>query len=71
MNLEQAFLEKMRQHDPERYKEVCKKYPVLTKRALGRIYEHELSGFGLIGLQQSRLPEADRESYGFYDEEDE
>lgn len=70
MNAEQRFLRDFKNRNPKEYYEICKKYPTLGRKKLQEIYEHEVIGCGLLGLQQTRFTELDAESYGFYTEEE-
>lgn len=50
----QAFFELSESSDPERYKEVCQKYPVQTPLRRQVIRRRELN-VGLLGLSASRI----------------
>jgi hypothetical protein len=58
------FLKKCEEEDSEKYKELEKKYPILSDRRYRTIREKERT-VGLIGLQPSdRLPRWVVEKYG-------
>jgi hypothetical protein len=49
------FFAKCREDDPERFEEVCSKYPVVSARRINAVKRRE-STVGLLGLQPSRIP---------------
>lgn len=67
-----AFFERCRAEDPERFREVCEKYPCLTRKMFRRIRRSERT-VGLLGLQPASIPQGVAEEYGYesiYEEEE-
>jgi hypothetical protein len=61
----EAFFELAAQQNPERYAEVCAKYPVLTM-SQARLIRYREQAAGLIGAQPTEnLPSHIAELYGY------
>jgi hypothetical protein len=65
------FLEKCKTEQPDKYQEVCDRYPTISARQWKKIHEREESR-GLLGLQPAYISPETAETYGFesvYEEE--
>jgi hypothetical protein len=59
----EAFLRKCREDDPQRYADVCDKYPTISGRQQRRINQREIP-VGLLGVQPAFIHPRTAEKYG-------